>query len=360
MTDHIYWKDGALYLLDQRALPFKKTYVRCAGVKDIVEAISNMTVRGAPLLGIVAAYGVVLGILEIIQSTKPLKGSDIQKIVKTLGNTRPTAVNLFWALRKMSDAYEKYKDDKDFPESMLEKAIGIHVDDIENNRMLSLFGGELIDDGDTILTHCNAGALATGGYGTALGVIRAAHESGKKIKVIATETRPYMQGARLTVWELMEEKIAVELVPDNHAGILCANKGVDKVIVGADRIAKNGDTANKIGTFMIALCAHQFKIPFFVAAPVSTFDNSIENGTYIAIEKRDGREVKYLGDKLLTVKDAKARYYGFDVTPEKFISNFITEKGIIEKPFKKYIKMLFQSQEPTPVLPRGESSRSQA
>jgi methylthioribose-1-phosphate isomerase len=360
MTDHIYWKNGALYLLDQRALPFKKTYVRCNGLKDIVEAINNMTVRGAPLLGIVAAYGVVLGIQEIIQSKKPVRESDIKRIVKLLGNTRPTAVNLFWALRKMAEACETCKNEKDFLESMLEEAISIHVDDIENNRMLSLFGAELIDDGDTILTHCNAGALATGGYGTALGVIRAAHESGKRIKVIATETRPYMQGARLTVWELMEEKIPVELVPENHAGILCANKGVDKIIVGADRIAKNGDTANKIGTFMIALCAKQFKIPFFVAAPVSTFDNSIEDGTHINIEQRDGREVKYLGDKLLTVKDAKARYYGFDVTPEKFITNFITEKGIIKKPFKKYIKMLFEIQKPAPVLSQVRSPCSRA
>jgi methylthioribose-1-phosphate isomerase len=167
-----------------------------------------------------------------------------------------------------------------------------------------------------------------------------------------------MQGARLTVWELMEEKIPVELVPENHAGILCANKAIDKIIVGADRIAGNGDTANKIGTFMIALCAHQFKIPFLVAAPVSTFDNSIENGTHIAIEQRDGREVKYLGDRLLTVKDVKARYYGFDVTPEKFITNFITEKGIIEKPFKRYINMLFKSQRTASAIPRGRSTRS--
>jgi len=360
MTDHIYWKNGALYLLDQRALPFKKTYVRCAGLKDVILAINNMTVRGAPLLGIVAAYGVVLGIQEIIKSKKQVKDSAVEKIAQKLGNTRPTAVNLFWALRKMAGTYETYKHQKDLADSMLEAAIAIHVEDIENNRMLSLFGAELIDDGDTILTHCNAGALATGGYGTALGVIRAAHESGKKIKVIATETRPYMQGARLTVWELMEEKIPVELIPENHAGILCANKVINKVITGADRIAKNGDTANKIGTFMLALCAKEFKIPFFIAAPLSTFDNSIENGTQIAIEKRDGSEVKYLGDRLLTVKDVEARYYGFDVTPEKFITNFITEKGIIEKPFKKYIKMLFQSQGLAPVLPQGGSPPPQA
>jgi methylthioribose-1-phosphate isomerase len=340
MTDHIYWKDGFLYLLDQRALPFKKTYVRCKDLKDVVGAINNMTVRGAPLLGIVAAYGVALGIQEIMRLKKPLKDAEVKKIITKLSETRPTAVNLFWALQKMADTYTKYKNNKDLVDTMLEAAISIHVDDIENNRTLSLYGAELINDGDTILTHCNAGALATGGYGTALGVIRAAHESGKKIKVIATETRPYMQGARLTVWELMQEKIPVELVPENHAGLLCAIKGVDKIIVGADRIAKNGDTANKIGTFMIALCAKQFKIPFFVAAPVSTFDRNIENGTHIAIEERDGKEVKYIGGKLLTVKDVRARYYGFDITPARFITNFITEKGIIEKPFKKYIKIL--------------------
>jgi len=342
MTGHIYWKNGALYLLDQKVLPFKKTYVRCTSLKDVITAINNMTVRGAPLLGVVAAYGVVLGIQDIIKSKRQVKTNDIEKIVRKLSDTRPTAVNLFWALQKMTGAYETYKLEKNVVDAMLEVAIAIHVEDVENNRMLSLFGAELINDGDTILTHCNAGALATGGYGTALGVIRAAHESGKKIKVIATETRPYMQGARLTVWELIEEKIPVELVPENHAGILCANKVITKVIVGADRIAANGDTANKIGTFMIALCAKEIKVPFFVAAPLSTFDTSIENGTKIAIEKRDGKEVKYLSGRLLTVKDVEARYYGFDVTPEKCITGFVTEKGIIEKPFKKYIKALFQ------------------
>jgi methylthioribose-1-phosphate isomerase len=207
--------------------------------------------------------------------------------------------------------------------------------------MLSLYGAELIDDGDTILTHCNAGALATGGYGTALGVIRAAHESGKKIKVIATETRPYLQGARLTAFELHEEGIEVELVPDNHVGFLCYNKVVNKVIVGADRVVSNGDVANKIGTFMIALCAHEYQIPFLVAAPISTFDKDIPNGTYIEIEERDGKEVKYLGNKPLTLQDVKARYYSFDVTPAKYITAIITEKGIVEKPYRKNIKMLF-------------------
>jgi methylthioribose-1-phosphate isomerase len=341
LTDHIYWKDGSLCVLDQRELPFKKVYIRCKGLVDVVKAITNMTVRGAPLIGIVAAYGVALGIGEVVKSKGHCSQPDLDRICKRLQGTRPTAVNLSWALERMKDAFNKCVNDGDVLELMTEEAISIHVKDIENNRMLSLYGAELIDDGDTILTHCNAGALATGGYGTALGVIRAAHESGKRIKVLATETRPYMQGARLTVWELSREGIPVELIPDNHVGLLSANKGISKVIVGADRIALNGDTANKIGTYMIALCAHQFRIPFFVAAPVSTFDRYIESGVYIPIEERDEKEVKYLQGKLLTVKDVKARYYSFDVTPARYISNFITEKGIIERPFRKYIKALF-------------------
>ncbi len=341
MTDHIYWKDGSLFLLDQRILPFKKAYMQCKTVKDIVYAIKNMVVRGAPLIGIVAAYGVVLGIQEQLTNKGQVKDSDIDNICKKIGKSRPTAVNLFWALDRMKKIFGHYKTRADMLELMTDEAISIHVEDIENNRMLSMFGSELIDDGDKILTHCNAGALAMGGYGTALGVIRAAHESGKNIKVIATETRPYFQGARLTAWELHEEGIDVEIVPDNHVGFLCYNKGIDKVIVGADRIALNGDTANKIGTYMNALCAYHYGIPFFVAAPVSTFDRHIENGTYIHVEERSGKEVIYINRKPITLDSIRARYYSFDITPALYISSFITEKGIIEKPFKKYIKMLF-------------------
>ena len=341
MTDHIYWKDGALYVLDQRELPFKKIYVRCEGFNDTAKTIENMTVRGAPLIGIVAAYGVAIGVSEVLRFKGRCSMTDINRICQRLQKTRPTAVNLMWAIERMKAVFKTSEDDPNIVDALTEEAISIHVEDIENNRMLSLYGAELIDDGDTILTHCNAGALATGGYGTALGVIRAAHESGKKIKVIATETRPYMQGARLTVWELIQEGIDVELIPDNHVAFFSANNGFSKVIVGADRIALNGDTANKIGTYMIALCAHRHHIPFYVAAPVSTFDRHLEDGAYIPIEERDGKEVKYLQGKLLTVKDVKARYYSFDVTAARYITGFITEKGIIERPFKKFIKMIF-------------------
>ncbi|MCX8110784.1 MAG: S-methyl-5-thioribose-1-phosphate isomerase [Syntrophorhabdaceae bacterium] len=341
MTDHIYWQDGSLFLLDQRLLPFKKKYVECKTLKDVAEAIRNMTIRGAPLIGIVAAYGVVIGMKEVIRSKGRATEKDFDRISTTLLKTRPTAVNLLWALKRMQKAYLMAKDDPSLEGSMLDEAVSIHVEDIENNRMISLFGAELIEDGDTILTHCNAGALAMGGYGTALGVIKAAHESGKKIKVIATETRPYLQGARLTAWELREAGIDVEIVPDNHGGILCYKGAIDKIIVGADRIALNGDTANKVGTYMLALCAYRHKIPFFVAAPISTFDKDIKDGSYIEIEERPEKEVKYIMAVPITLKDIKARYYSFDITPHRYITNIITEKGIIKKPFKKYIHQLF-------------------
>jgi len=341
LTKHIYWKGDSLYLLDQRELPFKKVYVRCNTLEDTRYAIKNMVIRGAPLIGIVAAYGFVLGIKEILKNKGFLNEKEIKRISKALLNTRPTAVNLLWAIKRMERAYDKYKEKQDIEASMLEEAVAIHVEDIENNRMISLFGAELIKDKDCILTHCNAGSLAMGGYGTALGVIKAAHESGKKIKVFATETRPYFQGARLTAWELYNEGIHVEVVPDNHVGILFHKKLIDKVIVGADRIALNGDTANKVGTFMIALCAKAHNIPFYVAAPVSTFDPEIESGNLIPIEERDGNEVKNFRGLPITLKKIKARYYSFDITDHRYISAFVTERGIIKRPFKRYIKMLF-------------------
>jgi methylthioribose-1-phosphate isomerase len=341
VTDHIYWKEGSLYVLDQRLLPFRTTYLKCSTLKAVTAAIRNMAVRGAPLIGIVAAYGVVIGIQEIARSRGDLKDRDVERICRKLRETRPTAVNLFWALNKMRGTYQKVKGDADLLDHMLATALEIHTDDVENNRKLSLYGAELIDDGDTILTHCNAGALATGGYGTALGVIRAAVEAGKNVHVFATETRPYFQGARLTAWELKEQGIAVTLVPDNHAGLLCEQGVVNRVIVGADRIARNGDVANKVGTYMIALAAHDNEIPFYVAAPLSSFDENIRNGEEISIEERDGKEVKYVNGRLITAKDVEARYFAFDVTPARLITYIITESGVIEKPFGKYIRMLF-------------------
>ena len=286
MTEHITWKENQLLLLDQRLLPFKKVYVKCRTLADVTRAIKNMTVRGAPLIGIVAAYGMYLGIREIQRSRKTIRESDVARVYQSLAATRPTAVNLTWALDRMLSTYRQHGGSGDVLDFLLQTAIAIHVEDIENNRVLGRYGAELIDDGDVILTHCNAGSLATGGYGTALGVIRAAHESGKRIRVVATETRPYLQGARLTAWELHEEGIDVELVPDNHAGLLCWRGLINKMIVGADRIAANGDVANKIGTYMLALVAHEHGVPFFVAAPKSSFDLSVRSGHHIEIEER--------------------------------------------------------------------------
>ena len=341
MTEHIFWKDNQLHLLDQRLLPFKKQYVRCRTANDVVRAIHNMTIRGAPLIGIVAAYGMFLGLRQVSRSKKRITDVDVQRLYEKLKASRPTAVNLVWALDRMAATYQEHRDQEDLLDILQRAAIAIHVEDIENNSMLGQYGAELIDDGDVILTHCNAGALATGGFGTALGVIRAAHASGKQIRVVATETRPYLQGARLTAWELHEEGIDVEIIPDNHVGLFCARGIVNKAIVGADRIARNGDVANKIGTYMVALAAREHAIPFFVAAPISTFDWTMKSGQQIEIEERSGKEVTCLLGHQLTLKQIKACYYGFDITPARLITYIITEKGILEKPFGKYIKLLF-------------------
>lgn len=343
MKEHIFWKEGSLFLLDQRKLPFTEEFMECTKLGHVEAAISTMVVRGAPLIGVVAAYGVVIAMAGLLSKKGQVSPADMARVSGRLIATRPTAVNLAWAVERMNDAYGRCKDHGALLDLMTAEAVAIHAEDVENNRTLSRLGAALIHDGDTILTHCNAGALATGGYGTALGVIRAAHEEGKGIKVIATETRPYFQGARLTAYELTEQGIDVELVPDNHAGLLLYKQKIDKIIVGADRITRNGDTANKIGTYMIALAAREHGVPFYVTAPVSTFDRSTRTGGEIVIEERDSKEVKYLRKTPITLDCIKARYYSFDVTPARYISAFITEKGVIEKPFKTGITKLHTS-----------------
>ncbi|MCS7280348.1 MAG: S-methyl-5-thioribose-1-phosphate isomerase [Desulfobacterota bacterium] len=335
MSDHIFLKDEKLFVLDQRRLPFEEVLVPLKSLKDFVKAIKNMVVRGAPLIGIVGAYGFAFGVREVARRKKKVTKKDIERIYTVLAKTRPTAYNLFWALDRMKRECERHAETESLLSGLFDLARLIHEEDIKNNISLAEHGAALIEDGDTILSHCNAGELATGGYGTALGVLRRAKEQGKNIKVFLTETRPYFQGARLSAYELNKFGIEFEIVPDNHVGLLMSKGMIEKVIVGADRVAANGDTANKIGTYMIALCAKNHNVPFYVACCGSTFDRNIPSGSSIPIEERKGKEVIKFKRGYITMPSFKARYYSFDITPNSLITGFITEKGIIERPFDK-------------------------
>ncbi|MEF3253950.1 MAG: S-methyl-5-thioribose-1-phosphate isomerase [Deferribacterales bacterium] len=325
MLEHIVWKDGKLILLDQRKLPHIKEYVVCDTVYEVADAIKDMVVRGAPAIGVVAAYGVVLGLRG---------GLSFDTIYDILIKTRPTAVNLMWGLLRMKSMVETGVE----PENA---AVQIHNDDIKVNMAIGEFGSKLLNDGDNILTHCNAGALATGGFGTALGVIYAGCKNGKRLHVYVDETRPYLQGSRLTAYELMENDVPCTLICDNMAGYLMKQGKVDKVIVGADRIALNGDTANKIGTYSLAVLAKHHKIPFYVVAPLNTFDLNISSGNFIKIEERDPKEVKEIFGVKVAPDNVTVYNPSFDITDNELITAFITEKGVIGKPFDLNIKRIF-------------------
>ena len=319
--NHIKFENGKLILLDQRKLPLQEEFVECVSLEDTAAAIKNMVVRGAPAIGITAAFGFVIGVKE---------GKSVEEIYQTLLNTRPTAVNLKWALDRMVEVYEKSGGNI----AELEKeAVEIFEEDKRLNKKMGEFGASLFDKKVSVLTHCNAGALATGDYGTALGVIRSLHKKGLIEKVLVDETRPYLQGARLTAYEMVKEEIPHFVITDNTAGLLMAKGEVDAVIVGADRIAKNGDTANKIGTFMLAVLANYHKIPFYVAAPISTFDTAIESGKEIVIEERGRDEVALINGKPVIPEQSQVLHYGFDITPGNLIAGFITERGVLKPPF---------------------------
>ncbi|MDD5771876.1 MAG: S-methyl-5-thioribose-1-phosphate isomerase [bacterium] len=339
----IEWLGDSVCLIDQKKLPLKKIYVKCSNYKQVAEAIRSMQIRGAPAIGVAAAFGIALGGLKTKTEDKQKFISEIKKISEFIAKTRPTAVNLFWAVRRMNDLVIK---NSGHPVPFLKKllvaeAIKIYDEDIAINEKIGKYGAVLIKNNDTILTHCNAGALATAGYGTALGVIRKAHSEGKKIKVFVDETRPFMQGARLTAWELKEEGIPHVLITDNMAGYFMKKGMINGVIVGADRIAVNGDTANKIGTYSVAVLAKEHKIPFYVAAPLSTIDISIPDGSHIPIEERNPREVTHIMGKQIPPDGTVILNPAFDVTPHKYISAIITEKGIIRPPFKRSILAQF-------------------
>lgn len=338
----LYYENGVLRLLDQTKLPAETIWHELTTHEQVAKAIKDMIVRGAPAIGATAAYGMVIGVNGIETANRDEFFEKLESIADEMKNTRPTAVNLFWAVDRMVKKANENKDKSinEIKRIMLEEARKMDREDVESNRKIGEYGNQLIKSGDTILTHCNAGSLATCDYGTALGVIRAAHEAGKKIHVFADETRPYLQGARLTAYELMQDGIPVTLICDNMAGYFMRKGEISCCIVGADRIAANGDTANKIGTYTVAVLAKENNIPFYVAAPVSTIDFSIATGDEIIIEERDHREVTHIGNIRLAPEGVAVKNPAFDVTPNCYITAIITEKGILYPPFSDSIRKL--------------------
>ena len=336
------WKNDVVVMIDQTKLPNELVYVNFTDYRDVADAIRNLVVRGAPAIGVSAAFGLALAALQSKAKTTEDLLSDLEQARKILHETRPTAVNLAWGLEKIMQVAKSGKDVLEIRESVVEEAKKMAEDDIKINMRMGKYGAPLFNDNDTIMTHCNAGALATVGYGTALGVIRATKESGKKIRVIATETRPVMQGSRLTAFELKHDGIDISLIPDTAVGYAMVRGLVSKVIVGADRILRTGHVYNKIGTYQIAILAKQHKIPFYVAAPLSTFDLKSRPDEVI-IEQRKASEVTAIAGKKIAPDDINVINPAFDMTPPELITEIITEAGTAKPPFEESIKKLFES-----------------
>jgi methylthioribose-1-phosphate isomerase len=340
MVKAIEWLGDRVKILDQTQLPQKELYLESGSYQEIASAIAELKIRGAPAIGVAGGYAVALGALRIEAGAKAEFIKELKGIIQAIASTRPTARNLFRALERMQRTAEAGKDVGQIKKALVAEAVAIHNEEAEATLKLSQLGAELIKDGFTILTHCNTGPLATAGYGTALGVIMQAYEQGKKLRVLATETRPLLQGARLTAWELKEAKIPFTLITDSMAGYFMSKGEVDCVIVGADRIALNGDTANKIGTYTLAVLARENKIPFYVAAPLTTVDPALASGSEIPIERRSPDEVTHFQGIATAPKGVKAANPAFDVTPHPYISAIITDGGIIRAPFEEGIKEL--------------------
>lgn len=344
----MFWENGALMILDQTKLPEAIEYIEARDIKTVADAIYRLSVRGAPAIGAAAAYGIVIGAEAINESDKDKFMSQLENIANQLASTRPTAVNLRWAVERMLYTV-KNRNDLDITGTkrlLLEEAHKIFCEDLEANRIMGENGQRLIPENSGILTHCNAGALATAGFGTALGVIRAAHQAGKNIQVFADETRPLLQGARLTAWEMMQENIPVTLITDNMAGYLMARGKVNMVIVGADRIAANGDVANKIGTYGLAVLAEAHGIPFYVAAPISTLDLSLATGDLIPIEERAVDEVTRVGGVQVAPPGVNVWNPAFDVTPNRLVTAIITERGVVQQPYVENLYKLVNNTSP--------------
>ena len=333
----IQWKNDRVVMLDQRLLPHKEVHRVCRDYQEVAQAIRDMVIRGAPAIGVAAAMGVALGAAKANVKTFD---RDFERIILTLSQTRPTAVNLFWALERMRKIYTVNRSrGVDVVKRLLkDEAQAIYKEDIAANKQLGKFGAQVLRNARHLMTHCNAGALATAGYGTALGVIRALKEAGREFDVFVNETRPFLQGARLTAWELKKEKIPATLVTDSMAGYLMQKGKVDAVVVGCDRVAANGDVANKIGTYTIAVLAKRHGIPFYVAGPTSSIDLNCSTGNEIPIEERDAKEVSHIFGKALAPKGTKVFNPAFDVTSHELISAIITEKGVIHPPYQQNIR----------------------
>ena len=345
MIQTLEWTSRGVVFIDQTKLPTEEVYVICTTHQQVADVIRNMVVRGAPAIGVAAAMGIALG----VKNSKAENGADLKKefdqICEIIGQTRPTAVNLFWAIRRMTEKFEnlRIRPIAQIKEALIEESQRMHAEDIAANQAMGRHGAALMPASGGVLTHCNAGSLATAGYGTALGVIRAAVEAGKKIHVYADETRPFLQGSRLTAWELMKDGIPTTVISDNMAGVMMQQGKIEAIVVGADRIAANGDVANKIGTYTVAVLAKEHGIPFYVAAPISTVDLATPDGSKIPIEQRNAREVTHIAGKQMVPDGVGVENPAFDVTPAKYVAAIITERGIARAPYIESLRQLAEA-----------------
>jgi methylthioribose-1-phosphate isomerase len=347
MIQTLEWTDQGVRFIDQTKLPTEETYVTCKTYEQVADVIRNMVVRGAPAIGVAAAMGIALGVNNSKAETTGDLKRELDHICDVMSKTRPTAVNLFWAIRRMQEKFERIRirPIAQIKQDLVEEAQRMHAEDIAANQAMGRHGATLMPSEGGVLTHCNAGALATAGYGTALGVIRAAVEQGKKIHVFADETRPFLQGSRLTAWELMKDGIPTTVIADNMAGAMMRQGKIGAIVVGADRIAANGDVANKIGTYTVAVLAKEHGIPFYVAAPISTVDLDCPSGNEIPIEKRNIKEVTHIAGKQMVPDNVGVENPAFDVTPAKYVAAIITERGIARAPFDESLRMLVTQQD---------------
>lgn len=342
MIQTLEWTDQGVRFIDQTKLPTEEVYVTCTTHEQVADVIRTMVVRGAPAIGVAAAMGIALGVKNSSAQTTDNLKREFDQICKLIGETRPTAVNLFWAIRRMQDKFETLclRPVAEIKAALIREAQQMHAEDIAANQAMGRHGATLMPARGGVLTHCNAGALATAGYGTALGVIRAAVEQGKQIHVYADETRPFLQGSRLTAWELVKDRIPTTVISDNMAGVMMEKGKISAVVVGADRIAANGDVANKIGTYTVAVLAKEHGIPFYVAAPISTVDLNTADGSGIPIEQRNPREVTHIAGKQMVPDGAGVENPAFDVTPARYVAAIITERGIAKAPYEESLRKL--------------------